>query len=79
MCIENNWLTDSKKYYKTSAETAFRFCENIVDFEESHTAIEDAEIETKLFAKSTKKTKHKFEIGIIFFPFRELGVISLEE
>ena len=79
MCIQNNWVTDSKKYYKTSAETAFRFCENIADFEESHTAIEDAEIETKLFAKITKKTKHKFEIGIIFFPFRELGVISLEE
>ena len=52
------------------------FCENIIDFDESHTAIEDAEIETMLFAKITKKTKNKFEMGIIFFPFRELGTVE---
>lgn len=76
MCVDNGWITASGKYFKTSAETAFRFCENILDFDESHTAIEDAEIETMLFAKITKKTKNKFEMGIIFFPFRELGTVE---
>ena len=76
MCVDNGWITASGKYFKTSAETAFRFCENIIDFDESHTAIEDAEIETMLFAKITKKTKNKFEMGIIFFPFRELGTVE---
>ena len=76
MCVKNKWQTPSGKYFKTSAETAFRYCENVTDFEESHTAIEDAEIESVLFHKIAKKTKGKFEMGIIYFPFRELGTIE---
>ena len=72
-CIENNWITESGKYFKTSAETTFRFITKNNNFDESHTAIEDAEIESKIFAKIYKQTKGKFEYAIIYFPFRELG------
>ena len=76
MCLDNDWQTASGKYFKTSAETAFRFFSETLDFEEAHTAIDDAEIESILFAEICKRTKKKFEMGIIFFPFRELGTVE---
>lgn len=76
MCFENGWITESGKYFKTSAETTFRFMENILDFDEAHTAIEDTEIESKIFATIHKRTKGKYEMGIIYFPFRELGTVK---
>ena len=72
-CYENDWRSASGKYYPTNAEKAFAFCFGDLDFEEAHTALEDAEIESMLFALITKKTKHKFERGIEYFPFRKLG------
>lgn len=76
MCLDNDWQTASGKYFKTSAETAFRFFSDALDFEEAHTAIDDAEIESILFAEICKRTKKKFEMGIIYFPFRELGTVE---
>ena len=76
MCLDNDWQTASGKYFKTSAETAFRFLSETLDFEEAHTAIDDAEIESILFAEICKRTKKKFEMGIIYFPFRELGTVE---
>ena len=76
MCLDNDWHTASGKYFKTSAETAFRFFSETLDFEEAHTAIDDAEIESILFAEICKRTKKKFEMGIIYFPFRELGTVE---
>lgn len=76
MCLDNDWQTASGKYFKTSAETAFRFFSETMDFEEAHTAIDDAEIESLLFAEICKRTKKKFEMGIIYFPFRELGTVE---
>lgn len=76
MCLDNQWNTASGKYFKTSAETAFRFLSSTLDFDEAHTALDDAEIESKLFAEIVKRTKNKWAIGIIFFPFRELGEIE---
>lgn len=72
-CYDNDWRSASGKYYPTNAEKAFAFCFGNLDFEEAHTALEDAEIESMLFALITKKTKHKFEMGIEYFPFRKLG------
>ena len=74
--LDNDWQTASGKYFKTSAETAFRFFSEALDFEEAHTAIDDAEIESILFAEICKRTKKKFEMGIIYFPFRELGTVE---
>ena len=76
MCLDNEWETPSGKYFKTSAETAFRFFSQELNFIEAHTAIDDADIETVLFAEIAKRTKRKFEMGIIYFPFRELGTVE---
>ena len=76
MCLDNEWQTASGKYFKTSAETAFRFFSGDMEFIEAHTAIDDAVIESMLFADIVKRTKRDFEMGIIFFPFRELGTVE---
>lgn len=76
MCLDNEWQTASGKYFKTSAETAFRFFSGDMEFIEAHTAIDDAVIESILFADIVKRTKRDFEMGIIFFPFRELGTVE---
>ena len=78
MCYDNNWTTASGKYFPTNAEKAFAFLSTQEDFVEAHTAIEDAEIETLLFANIYRKTKGKFEMGIIFFPFRLLGRMGMD-
>ena len=75
-CIVNNWKSQSGKYYKTSAETTYRFITNNDEFIESHTAVEDAIIESEIFTEILKATKNKFDIGIIYFPFRILGRIE---
>lgn len=75
MCVDNGWVTASGKYYKTSAETAFRFVNQEQDFEEAHTALDDALIESVLFAECMKRTKKKIEMGIMYFPFKMLGEI----
>ena len=75
-CIANEWKTESGQYFKTAAETAFRFCADTSEFEEEHTALSDAEIESFLFGEAVKRNKGKFEFGIIFFPFRELGTVE---
>ena len=76
MCIDNNWQTASGKYFKTSAETAYRFLSGNIEFDESHTALEDCDIESQLFAEIVKRTKNKWEMGIEFFPFRLLGTVE---
>ena len=76
MCIDNEWKTSSGKYFKTSAETCFRYFSNKIDFEESHTAIDDSIIESELFVEILKLTKFKFEMGIVYFPFRILGTVE---
>ena len=76
VCLDNGWTTASGKYFKTSAETTFRFIMGEHDFDEAHMAIDDADIESVIFSMIGKKTKHNFEIGIIFFPFRILGTVE---
>ena len=72
----NGWQTESGKYFKTSAETTYRFVKGESDFEESHTALDDADIESEIFHLIVKKTKGKFEMGIDFFPFQQLGTVT---
>lgn len=74
-CVDNGWLTNSKKYYKSSAETTYRFIKNTDNFIEAHMAIEDAEIESEIFAYIAKKCKNKIEMGIFYFPFRMIGQV----
>lgn len=72
-CLDNNFITASRKYYKTSAEICYRFYKKDNDFIESHTAIEDAIIESEIFSEILRRTKNKIEMGIIYFPFRQIG------
>lgn len=75
-CMVNGWQTESGKYFKTSAETAFRFVSNDMDFIEAHTAIDDVVIESEIFALVVKACDNKVEMGITYFPFRELGTVE---
>ena len=70
-CLNHEMLTASGTYFKTSAESSYRYLMNKYDFDEAHTALEDAIIETFILSKIANR--HAVTIGIIFFPFRELG------
>lgn len=73
-CIEKNLLTASTQYFKTSAETAFQYLAKQYDFTESHTALDDSEIESFILTKALKKGK--IESELFSFPFRELGTTT---
>ena len=78
-CKDNNLTTASGKYYPTNAEVAYRFVKGQDNFVESHTAIDDADIECELLTEVFKKVKPKnMTMGIIFFPFRLLGRADIE-
>lgn len=70
-CLKHELITASGIYFKTSAESSYQYLCNKYDFEESHTALDDAEIETYIFSKIAMR--HKITIGIKYFPFRDLG------
>lgn len=76
----NGWKTASGKYFSTSAETAFRYLKQNYDFSESHTAVDDADIESEILSMYFKKVKpKKMTMGIIYFPFKILGKYEEEE
>lgn len=70
-CLENELLTASAKYFKTSAETTFQYLTKQYDFIEAHTALADAIIETQILAKALKRGK--VEPIVEAFPFENLG------
>ena len=70
-CLNHGLLTNSGLYFKTSAESTFQFLCDKYDFVESHTALDDATIET--FILSRIAARGSVKPGIKFFPFRDLG------
>jgi hypothetical protein len=48
--LNNGFVSDANNI-QTSAECAYRYIKNKVDFIESHTGLEDVKIETEIFAK----------------------------
>lgn len=70
-CLDHDLLSASGLYFKTSAESTYQYICDKYDFVESHTALDDAMIETYILAKIANR--HAISIGITFFPFRELG------
>lgn len=74
-CDELSLYTQSKQYYSTTAETAYKFITNNVNFQEAHTAINDADIEADIFTAIIRKTGHNFQRGITPFPFRKVGKV----
>lgn len=78
-CVNNNLITNSGKYYSTTAESTYRYLTRNTAFIESHTAIDDADIECEILAEIFKKVKPKnMTMGIIYFPFRILGRADIE-
>lgn len=82
--VEEGWLSPSGNI-TTNAETAYRFITGMYDFEESHTALDDAVIESEIMARCFK-TKRKISFGILQQPWRlvktkaeSLGLLPLEE
>ena len=70
-CLKHEMLTASGTFFKTSAEASYRYLQDKYDFDEAHTALDDAIIETYILSQIAKKSA--ITLGIIFFPFRELG------
>ena len=69
-CRENGFISDAGNY-KTSAEICYRFLTNIIDFDESHTAMDDCKIEKEIFMTCVKRKK-KIEKGIVNNPWRKI-------
>lgn len=70
-CLQNELLTASAQYFKSSAETSFQYLMGQYDFIEDHTALSDAEIEAMILTKALKKGAVKPLMEA--FPFRNLG------
>lgn len=71
-CLKHGLLTNSGTFFKTSAESTYQYLCNKYDFIESHTALDDALIETFILSQIAKR--HSISIGIKYFPFRDLGL-----
>ena len=69
-CRENGFISDAGNY-KTSAEVCYRYLTNEIDFDESHTAMDDCEIEMTIFLTCVKRKK-KIETGIVNNPWRKI-------
>jgi len=69
-CRENGFISDAGNY-KTSAEVCYRYLTNEIDFDESHTAMDDCEIEMTIFLTCVKRKK-KIEIGIRNNPWMKM-------
>ena len=74
LCLDLNMVTNSGDFFKTSAESSYRYLCSQYDFNEEHTALADAEIETYILSKIA--SRRAIEMGIEFFPFRLLGTTT---
>lgn len=71
-CIENGFI--GSRYFKTSAEIAYRYLNQDLNFIEAHTALNDAIIESEILVKALKKGK--IEPTIKFMPCSMLGTVA---
>lgn len=70
-CLQHGMITESGQFFKSSAETTFRYLCDKFDFEEAHMAIDDVNIECQILQKALKKGK--ITEGLVYFPFKILG------
>ena len=73
LAVEKNWLTN-KGNFRTSAEIAYRYITGEHDFIESHTALEDAEIESIILQEICRQKKGYQKNQIIHMPWRKVQV-----
>lgn len=67
-----NQLVSEKGNYKTNAECAYRFISKNVEFIESHTAIEDVEIEIEILMTILDNYKGNIEYGLHYGSWRKV-------
>lgn len=79
LCDDNEWYSASGKFYKTSAEMTYRYIRKNNEFVESHTALDDAIIESEIMKEILKPTPKNLKIGITYFPFRLVGKVGAVE
>lgn len=68
-CCANRMYSRSGKTCATSAESVYAFITNNANYEEEHTALSDALIETQIFARCYKMHK-KFERNVHQFDYK---------
>lgn len=66
--IKNGFVSDADNI-KTSAEVAYKYITKNLDFEESHTGLEDVEIETAIYFK-VLDSRMNFDCSVIGSPWR---------
>lgn len=70
-CLAENMLSDSGLFFKSSAETSYRYIKDKYDFSEAHMALDDALIEAEILSKIVKRKAAT--VGLAAFPFKALG------
>lgn len=66
-----SWFTPTKNF-SSNAEVCYKYITGDFEFQESHTALDDAVIETEILARCFR-TKRKMSFGIISNPWRLVG------
>ena len=74
LCIKEGMVTKTGTFFKTSAESTFRFIVKDMSFIEEHTALSDTIIESEILRKALAKKPIKQ--GIEYFPFQNLGAVD---
>lgn len=59
-CVENEMLTESKRFWKTSVESVTAYLTNNPSFIEEHTALSDTEWELKILIECLKRGANPF-------------------
>ncbi len=72
IAIEQNWLTE-KGNIRTSAEIAYRYITGDYQFMETHTALEDAEIEGKILQAVIRQKKKIIRNELVAHPWRKVN------
>lgn len=73
-CLKNNAV--GKRYFKTDAEMSTRYITGNTEFEESHTALKDCEIEKDILVKCINRKAVQYQEKINPFPFQKLGTVK---
>lgn len=74
MCLDHEMVSPSGLYFKSSAESSYRYMKEQYDFDEAHTALDDATIESQLLIRILKRKA--VTQGIASFPFQNLGTTT---
>lgn len=70
-CINNEKTTKSVQFFSTTVETIYSYYKKNAEYVESHTALDDAIVESEILSKLIKAGD--FDIELSAFPFKKLG------